>query len=185
MKQISCVYGDLMKEFFEMKEEHKATLDNKLKSKFGEYADSTVNTIPSENGGHITLSFGMYDVKEELVNFAQEVTEIINNKNELEIPFTIAEAKNKIQNLIDCHNLNLDLDWEEKSNCYKAVLFYNDEDYKTMVISNVNDQMNFEVMDALYDSIKDFVDDTMKNAIKVFDQCWYYNYSSILEDIEA
>lgn len=179
---ISCVYGDLMQEYFIVKEKHKKALDEKLQSKFGEYADVNVDTVPSEDGGHIALSFGMYNVREELVNFAKEVSNKINSEKSEDVPeLTEVESKNTIQNLIDIYNLNLDIEWQEEPKSCGITIYYNDEDYKNMDVSNENNKWKFNIIDALYDSIKEFVDNMMKESIKCFDECWYYEYSSYIE----
>lgn len=183
MKNISCVNGDSMLEYFTMVEKHKKTLDKQLQSKFGEYADSNVDTVSDENGGHITLSFGKYDVREELVNFAKEVSDRINSEKSEDVPdLTESEAEKTIQNLIDFYNLNLDIEWQEEPESCNMTLYYNDEDYKKMDVSNENNKWKFDIMDMLYCSIKDFVNDAMKESIKCFDESWHYEYSSYIED---
>lgn len=183
MNNISCVNGDLMLEYFTNNEKHKNNLDEKLQSKFGEYASSNVDTVPNEDGGYIVLSFGIYDVRDELINFAKEVADRINSERTEDIHYVSeVEAKNKIQSLIDTYNLNLDLDWKEEPKTINISIYYNDEDYKKMYISNKHDKWTFEVIDALYHSIKEFVDTVMDESIKCFNESWYYEYSSYIED---
>lgn len=183
MNTISCVNGDLMLEYFTIKEKYKNDLDKKLQSKFGEYADSNVDTVSSEDGGSIVLSFGIYDVRDELINFAKEVADRINSEKTEDVPYlSEVEARNTIQGLIDTYNLNLDIDWQEEPKVIDIFIYYNDEDYKKMYISNKHDKWTFEIIDALYYSVKEFVDNTMTESIKCFNESWYYEYSSYIED---
>ena len=168
-----------MKEYFTMVDCHKNALDERLQSKFGEYADSNVNTISTKDGGYITLSFGIYDIREELVNFSKEVSDILNsNKLYSEHDLTESDVRKSIESLIGLNNINLDLDWEEESEDNKIVLFYNDRDYREMVVENEYDKWRFDIMDSLYQSINEFINSTMDEAIKSFNEAWVYNYSS-------
>lgn len=183
MSNVSCINGDVMSEYFAIREKHKNDLDKKLQSKFGEYADSNVDTIPSEDGGYIVLSFGKYDVRDELINFAKEVTDRINSEKAEDVPYlSEVEARNTIQGLIDTYNLNLDIEWQEEPKSSNISIYYNDEDYKKMYICDKHDKWKFDIIDALYYSIKDFVDNTMNESIKCFNESWYYEYSSYIED---
>lgn len=179
---MQTINGDLMKEFFEQKEEHKLALDEVLQQKFGEYAESNVNTVSNENNDSIVLSFGIYNLKEELVNFSEETTEILNTEKQEKLKFSKEEIQSRIQNLIDNHKLNLDLDWEEDPSVCEIALFCDDENYKTMNITNENDKLNYDVIDSLAKAIENFIDNTMKESIKFFDQKWYYEYSALIED---
>lgn len=171
---VSCLRGDIMEQYFVAL--HKEILDRKLQSKFGEYAKSSVSVVADEDGGDIKLSFGLYDLRDELVNFSQDVAQRINNSKYYEYnDFTKEEIEKSISQFIEYNNLNVDIDWEEDKK--SILLFYNDKNYKTMTISNECDTCNFMILEELYSSIENFIDETMKTSIKQFNEAWVYNYS--------
>lgn len=171
---VSCLRGDIMIGYFVAL--HKEILDKKLKSKFGEYAESSVNVVADEDGGDIKLSFGVYDLRDELVNFSQDVAQRINSDKDYKYnDFTKEEIEKTIAQFIEYNNLNIDIDWEENEK--SIILFYNDENYKTMTRNNECDAYNFMILEELYNAIESFIDETMNTSIKQFNEAWVYNYS--------
>ena len=176
---MSCVRGDLMKEYFVAR--HLDVLNKKLQSKLGEYAEIVVNTVEDENGGDIELSLGVYDLKEELVNFSQDVAERINKDKDYEYEdLTKEEIERAINQFLKINNLNIDIDWEEHSQIIN--LFYNDSYYTNIDIYDEMQRYNYIILDELYYTVIDFINNTINQAIKDFNEAWVYEYSSYEED---
>ena len=175
---ISCVRGDLMKEYFVVR--HLDVLNDKLQSKLGKYAEIAINTIPDEDGGYIKLSLGIYDLKKELVNFSQDVAERINEDKDYEYEdLTKEEIEKTIKQFLNINNLNIDIDWEEKSKMIH--LFYNNSLYTNIDIYDEMQRYHYIVLDELYNSVTDFLNNTINQAIKEFNEAWFYEYSSYEE----
>ena len=64
--QMNCIIADVQREVFNNL--CKDTWDNKLQSKFGQYAELICNTRPTEDGGETYLTLGIYNTQEELIN---------------------------------------------------------------------------------------------------------------------
>lgn len=176
---ISCFRGDLIKEYFVAR--HEESLNEKLQSKLGEYAEITVNTIANEDGGDIELSFGIYNLREELVNFSEDVAKRINEDKDYEYEdITKEEIERAINQFLNINNLNIDIDWEEKSKMIH--LFYNNSLYTNIDIYDEMQRFNYIVLDELYNSVKSFLDETIMTSIKEFNEAWVYEYSAYEEE---
>lgn len=168
----NCIIADSMVQYFTYVEKHKDALEAKLQEKFGEYASVNCDTVANENGGDIRISFGKYDIREELISFAGEIAK------KLEI--SIEASRKQLQSYLDVYNVNADITWSENPEECKFELFFNGEDYKKIEVKE-NDEWNqvrFEFMEALDESIKEFVNSTMKDAIQLFVNCWVMEYNS-------
>ena len=174
---VSCERADVMVEYFNNVEKHRDELNEKLQEKFGEYASITCDTLADENGGDIRLSFGVYDVREELMNFIPE----ISTKLDIAVDF----ARREMENFLRTNDMNMDIDWEEDLSKTKIELFYNGEDYKVMAVKDDDEvsQFRFEFMDALYESVKEFLDKTINQSINDFNHCWVLEYSQYEEEL--
>ena len=172
---ISCFRGDLIKDYFVARHEEK--LNEKLQSKLGKYAEITINTISNEDGGDIELSLGVYDLRDELVSFSQVVAERINNDKDYDYDdFTAEEVERTIKQFLNINNLNIDIDWKEDSK--SITLFFNDKDYKSISFEGEMDKHKAIILDELYNAVNHFIDDTIKTAIKEFNEAWVYEYSA-------
>ena len=171
---ISCIKADKMEEYFIAK--HKDNLDKKLQSKLGKYAEITINTIANEYGGDISLSLGAYDLREELINFSNDVAAQINNNKYYEyIDITSQEIEKSIYQYIQNNNLNVDIDWEEDSKSIQ--LFFNDKNYKDIEKEKIFYDYIFIVLDELYNAIYNFLNKTIYDSIREFNEAWVYEYS--------
>lgn len=176
---ISCIRADLMKEYFIGI--HEEGLNKKLQSKLGEYAEITINTVSNEDGGDIELSLGIYNLREELVNFSGAVAQRINNDKDYEYnDVTAEEVEKTINQLLDIYNVNMDIDWEEKAKMIH--LFFKDSLYDNMDIYNEMQRYYYIILDELYNSISDFLNDTINQTIKEFNEAWVLEYSAYEED---
>lgn len=172
----SCIKADSMVNYFNQVEKHKDAVESILKSKLGEYASVNTDTVATEDGGYMTISFGISDVNDELVNFASEVSS--------KIDIDVDVAKKAIESYIDLYNISADIEWNEDPESLNVELFSGDKNYKDMDIKYESDKIRFEVMDALYESICEFVSSTMKKSVKLFNECWVYEYSAYEADLE-
>ena len=171
----SCERADVMVEYFNNVEKHRDELNEKLQEKFGECANITCNTVADENGGDIRISFGMYDVRYELMSFIPEIS--------TKLDITVDSAREYMRNLLDSYDMNMDIDWEEDLSKTKIELFYNGEDYKVLAIKDDEaSKFRFEFMDVLYYSVKEFLDNTINQSINEFNHCWVLEYSQYEEE---
>lgn len=168
----SCIVADSMVEYFNNVEIHKDALDAKLQEKFGEYASVDCTTVANENGGDMFISFGKYDIREELMSFAGDVAR--------KLDISIETSKKQLQSYLDIYDVNADITWSENPEECKFELFFDGKDYREIEVKE-NDEWNqvrFEFMEALDESIKEFVNSTMKEAVQLFVNCWVMEYSA-------
>lgn len=166
--EIGYHVGDIQREYF--KARHEENLNEMLQSKLGEHASITTDVKGSEEGGYLTLSFGKYDVREELLNFADKVA----GKMEL----SIKNIEDTLNYCIKYAGLNADIEWSEEPKLCEVKLEYSSKDYKKMSTESEGEKYRYEVIDALKEELENFVNETINKANKEFCESWVYVYSA-------
>lgn len=165
-----CEVADNQVEYFTQIEKHEKALNEKLKEKFGEYASVSYDTIADEDGGEMVLSFGRYDVRDELMNFACDVAKSME--------ISLKSIQEQMQYYIENCDLNVDVEWQESPKLSSTILFFNGDNYRDMTIENEADEYRFEILNELHKAIEKFVDVTMTDAVQYFANCYVMEYSS-------
>lgn len=157
-----CSHADLLKEIFDNL--CKKDLDEKLQMKFGEYADVVCNTIPTNDGGETYLSVGIYDIKEEVLNFSSELANILK----LEISVVV----DLLNTYINMYNMSIDIEYDYNANIQDIKLFtdrpYIDEDTSQDTLDLLKFGNNIEFEKKITLCLKDYMDNFMSNADKEF-----------------
>ena len=162
----NCIVADRQKEVFDNLCKNK--WDEKLQSKFGEYADIICNITPTIDGGETYLTVGIYDIKEELVNFSEELSSILGVSND--------RAKSFLERYIEIFNISADIDWNEKEEKAEISISldepYTDEltdEEDLMIIRNEEKML---ISEKLADCLEKFIETLMHDADVDFGYKW-------------
>lgn len=164
---INCSQADIQRKYFE--QIHVDRVEEILKSKFGEYASITCNTVGSEEGGYIVLSFGCYDLQDELTNFIPEICKILNLEKSL--------AERYIEYFINMYNVIVDVDWDEEPYKSSVDIYLKGENIKEMESYHLLEEHYREFLEALQHCISDFTNTTLKKASLDFSYSWMQEYT--------
>lgn len=162
MNTFNCLRADIQKEIFDML--CKNELDKYLQSKFGEYADIICNTKATEDGGEIYLCVGIFDIRDELVNMSEELSEALNIDSCL--------AKNILEVCLPLFEVSVDIEYDTLSNVRYVKLFsespYIDEFTDTNTLNTIDLYNTLKVEEKLVACIKTFMDDFISIAESAF-----------------
>ena len=163
---LSCVQADMQKEVFDNLCKDK--WDRELQLKFGEYADVVCNTKATIDGGETYLTLGIYDITDNLVNFSEELSSLINLSN--------GETRELIEQYLDIFNLSADVDWNEESEKAEISISmdepYIDEFTEDEVINIIKNEEKMLISEKLADCLEKFIHDFMHNANLDFGYRW-------------
>ena len=163
---LSCINADKQKEVFDNLCKDK--WDKKLQSKFGEYAVIECETKATEDGGESYLTFGIYYVQDELVNFSEELAEIIGSSKN--------EAKTLIEKYIEIFNITVNVEWSERLKTPIIEIFldepYIDEDTESDDLRIIKNEEKLLISEKLANCICTFVDKLMHDANVEFGYKW-------------
>lgn len=168
----NCVVADSMVEYFTQVDRHKDALNKKLQERLGEYASIDTKTVADECGGNMLLEFGLYDLDEEILNFADMVAKKIDITEEV--------AKSTLNSYLDLYNITVDMTWEEEPKKNEVKVFIGSDHFKDVKVVFEADKIRYEVLEALEESISEFIDSTINESINLFNKCWVYEYSANL-----
>ena len=162
----NCIVADRQKEVFDNLCKNK--WDEKLQSKFGEYADIICNTTPTIDGGETYLTVGIYNIQEELVNFSDELSSVLGISSD--------SAKSLIEKYIEIFNISADIDWDEKEEKAKISISsdepYVDEftDEDDLIV--IRDEKKMLISEKLADCLEKFIETLMHDADVDFGYKW-------------
>ena len=174
LKLDNCVVADYMVDRFTQLDIHKKSVNEVLQSRLGEHADVSTKTIANECGGNMILEFGIYDITEEILNFS----DMISNK----IDITEDVVKSTLSSYLESFNVTVDIEWSEEPSKNEVNIFLGSDNFRNLKSKYESEKIRFEVLDALENSIKDFVDSTLTEASNKFTKCWVYEYNYHLDE---
>ncbi len=163
---LNCANADMQKEVFDTL--CKDIWNAKLQSKFGEYADVVCNTKPTVDGGETYLTLGIYDVTDNLINFSEDLSSVLNLSKD--------ETKLLIEKYLELFNLSADIDWDEKSKKANVSISmdepYIDEFTKDEDLNIIRNEDKMLISEKLADCLEKFIQAFMHDAEVDFGYKW-------------
>lgn len=169
-EKFSSVVANSMIDYFNNEDIHRKSLDSTLQSRLGENACVNVKAIACEAGGNMVLGFDMKGIYEELVNFSDMVAKKLN--------ITEEEANESILKCIRLDDISVDITWTEEPKVSDVSVYIGYNKYEDVNPKCKSEESRNILLKTLQESILEFVDTTMNNSIKLFTQCWIYEYNT-------
>lgn len=162
----NCLIADTQREVFDNLCKNK--WDAKLQVKFGEYAEINCDTRATVDGGETFLTLGIYNVQEELINFSQELSNILGISND--------ESRELIEKYIEIFNVTADVEWDEDNNKPNISILLDEPFVDELTpqddLEIIKNEEKLNISEKLGDCIAEFIEKLMHDADLEFGYKW-------------